>query len=477
MLRTEISRVVSLLVISTFCTMVGDDDVTTSSQDSGDGHQQGAVAGRTSAEGPILKSMEQEVCGRAFAVTGTGAVWTFIPNGPPRFHKGQRVPATKPLVLGYDDDLEAIIKPAAQNRIAFFDQGKWHVLPWAERLTRHDRNGPYGRIVAGIDNTVLVVGDDRALLIQGTKIVDSGSVLELLKKHRDVIRTSFGLGVPYPIRRDRWLRHTMIVADKLGRIWCLHDNHLHVLVDDSWLECRESLVQAGSRHGTIAFIVPGPDHRYLYIGDNQLRHDGGVSFLAMIKNGDVVFEPTHHAIDGMGKFPALLEQNDAIWIASPEGKSGGVCDIFTGQLAVRIDKDGQVSNTLRMSGYPLLNDSIGNTWLGGIRGGPDNIFNIVREGKVVQKLEAPVKLTESGYNGDYLPVLCDSPGSAFVYHDQGFTHFVADEQSPHHYQQAHHYTLEKPTGAPQSYSSQGYCISLDAYDDQAVKLMYLTRLP
>ena len=425
-----------------------------------------------------LKVLEKEVCGKAFAISGSGVVWTFVPDGAPRFHEGKRVSATQPLFLGYDDDLESIMRPAAKNRIAFFDQGVWQVVPWVQPLSSRDRNGPYGRIVAGVDNTALVVGHETTVLLQGTRVIDHGELFDLVKRHSALIRKSFGLGVPHPIRPDRWGGHTSIVADPQGRIWCLHDDGLRVLIDDQWLDCRESLIKAGSRYGQIKFIVPGPDHRYLYVGDNKLRHDGGVSFIAKVEGNQVAFQSTHHAIESMGQYPAVREQNDAIWIASPEGRSAGVSDFYSGQSAVRVGPTGQVTSILRMSGYPLLSDPLGNIWLGGIRGGPKNQINTVRDGKVVQKLTAPVQLSETSHNRDYLPIFCNARGSVYVHTpEHELAHFVADKQSPNRYQLAERYVLDKGKGLPQAFSVQGYCISLVADDDVRLKQMYLTKIP
>jgi len=204
---------------------------------------------------PVLK---KEVSGKSFTVTGSGAIWTIAPKGPPRFHNGKRVSASQSLHLGYDDDLESIVHPAAKNQITFFDKGKWHVVPWTDPLNRRDRNGPDGRFVAGNDNTVFVIGDKRAILVRGTKVIDDGQILDLISKHQTLVRRSFGPGTPHPIRRDNWNRHTMIRVDSEGRIWCLHDFDLHVLIKDEWLNCRDSFVKAGHRTGRMSFFIPGP---------------------------------------------------------------------------------------------------------------------------------------------------------------------------------------------------------------------------
>lgn len=431
-----------------------------------------------------LETIEQEVCGEALGVTGTGVIWTYIPDEAPRFHDGKRVPATKRLHLGYDNDLESIYKPAAENRIAYFDQGKWHKLEWDEPLGRHDSNGPYGRIVAGIDNTVLVVGSDKTLLIRGDQVVDSGELLEVLKLNQEVVSGAFGPGAPHAIRRDRWNNHTMIAADLEGKIWCLHDMHLCVLTNDTWIDCREPLIEAGSRKGLITFLIPGPGHRFLFVGDQNLRHDGGSSQLVSFENQTVKAVPTHHAIRGMGHYPAIRERNDALWIASPAGYDSKVCDTYTGQLAVRIGRNAREPNPLSMAGYPLLSDPIGNVWLGSIRGGPQDQFNIVREGKIIQQLKAPVEMTEStynlaqySYNADYVPLYCDSPGSVFMHTKTGLLHYVAERQPPYLYHAEQHYRMRNAKRLPVGFSSQGYCITMDAGDRTTLKRIYLTKLP
>lgn len=430
--------------------------------------------------GPLddtLVVLEQEVCGKTFAITGTGAVWTFVPEGGPRFHEGKRVSATQPTFLGYDDDLLAIKEPPAENRIAYFDRGEWHIVPWAKSLSLRDRNGPDGRIVAGVDNTVLVVGKDTTLLIQDTKVIDDGQLLELLSSHRDIICKSFGPGVPHLNRLDRWGEQTMVVADPRGHIWCLHDEILQVLIGDQWHNCQDSLIKAGTRRGKLRFIIPGPDHRYFYVGDNKLRHDGGCSFLATFENDQVEFKPTFHAMRRMGPFPAVREGKDAIWIANPEGFAGNSSDLHTGQSAIRINQEGQATVTLRMSGYPLACDPNGNTWLGGIRGGPENQINIVRDGEIIQELTVTTKLNETFDEPNYMPVFSNSAGSVFVHSPEGLAHYVSNEKSAPRYQLSKHYSWKESMGYPEAISSQGYCISLVADDDVPLKLMYLTVLP
>lgn len=424
-----------------------------------------------------LEILQKEISGESYAVTGSGVVWTIAPEGPPRFHKGVRVPATKMLHLGYDDDLESITRPPARNQITFFDRGKWHVVPWTKPLSRRDNNGPKGRIVAGTDNVVLVVGRELTLLIRGTEVIDSGEFFDVILAHQDLIRRSFGLGVPHPIRRDNWRLTTMIAADSEGNIWCLNDRKLRVLVDGEWVESGELLVEKGKRHDRIAFLIPGPDHQYFYIGDQSLRHDGGMSFLAKIQDGNLSLEPTHHTIEGVSLYAAVREQNDAIWIGSPDGRAGSSSDSFHGQSAVRFDRNGDQTDRLRMSGYPVLSDPIGNMWLGQIRGSSRNHFNVLRDGKVVQKLDVPVGHAMDGHQHDRCPLFCDEPGSVYVYTVNGLQHMVADDKEPHVYRKGRCYSLGETSTTPRAYSKQGYCVWLVVGHDAPLKMMYLAKLP
>lgn len=424
-----------------------------------------------------LEVQHREISSESFAVTGSGVVWTIAPDGPPRFHNGARVPATKPLHLGYDDDLESIIRPPAKNQITFFDQGKWHIVPWTRPLDRRDRNGPQGRIVAGIDNVVLVVGGELTLLIQGTEVIDSGSLPDLIVRHHDRIRNSFGLGVKHPIHRDKWRRHTMIASDSQGHIWCLNDNRLNVLVNGTWIDSRELLTESGSRHGIIRFFVPGPDHLYFYIGDQSLRHDGGKSFLAWIEDGQLRLNSTHHTIRGHSIYPAVREGSDAIWIGSPDGQAAPMCDLFDGQSAIRIDRNGRQTNRLKMSGYPILSDSIGNMWLGQIRGSSKNHFNIVRDARVIQQIDLPVGRTLECQYSDYTPLFSDKPGSVYVYTVNGLQHMVADGEAPYIYRKGLCYSPGPAGAVPRAYSEQGYFVWLVAGHDAPVKLIYIAQLP
>ena len=145
MLRVGFQATVSILAICAFCTWTAadDDDIRGRHQVSENHNRLGSAAKHVKRVGPLgrtLKVLEKEVCGKAFAVTGTGAVWTFVPDGPPRFHEGKRVSATQPLFLGYDDDLQSITQPPARNRIAFFDKGEWHVVPWVETSLAFSRS-------------------------------------------------------------------------------------------------------------------------------------------------------------------------------------------------------------------------------------------------------------------------------------------------------------------------------------------------
>lgn len=438
--------------------------------------RQGVVQGGENRDESQLKILHKEVSSEAFSVTGSGAVWTISPEGPPRFHDGERVSATKPLHLGYDDDLQSIIRPPARNQITFFDEGKWHVVPWTKTLDRRDDNGPMGRIVAGIDNVVLVVGGERTLLIEGTEVIHDGELFDLLRKYRTRIGRSFGPGVPHPIRPDNWRLNTMIAATDAGHIWCLHDNELRVLVNDTWLVASRLLVEQGKRHGQIAFFLPGPDHRYFYIGDQSLRHDGGMSFLARIHDGNLTLNSTHHAIEGMSLYPAIREQNDAIWIGSPDGRAASTSDLFDGQSAIRIDRNGEQTDRLKMSGYPVLSDPIGNVWLGRIRGSARDLFNIVRDGKVIQQVKVPVGHAMD-VESDRAPLFCDQRGSVYVSTVSGLQHMVADEKAPHFYRPGRRYSLGKTATIPHAYSTQGYCIWLVADHNVSLKSMYLAELP
>lgn len=423
---------------------------------------------------PVLK---KEVSGESFTVTGAGAIWTIAPEGPPRFHEGKRVSASHSLHLGYDDDLQSIVQPPAKNQITFFDKGEWHVVPWTAPLNRLVRNGPYGRFVAGHDNTVFVIGDEKAILVQGTNVIDDGQFLDLIFKHRTLVRRSFSPRTPHPIRRDKWNRHSMITVGSEGTIWCLHDFDVHVLINDEWLNCRESFVKAGHRTGRMSFFVPGPDGRFVYVGDENLRHDGGMSIVAKVNKGNLSLTSTHHAIKGINRYPAVREENRAIWIASPDGRGVPQSDIFFGQSAVRINQNEEETHLLKLSGYPVLYDPIGNMWLGRIRGDSRNQFNIVQNGNIVQAIEIPGLVPEASPTPEYLQLFCDGPGSVYVHTSHGLQHMVADKDPPHHYRPGKCYSCGEAGDFPNGYSSQGYCLSLKAGYNVQLKYLHLTRLP
>jgi hypothetical protein len=423
---------------------------------------------------PVLK---KEVSGEIFAVTGSGAIWTIAPEGPPRFHKGKRVSASQSLHLGYDDDLEPIGQPAARNQITFFDKGEWHVVPWTDPLNRGDRNGPTGRFAAGHDNTVFVIGDEKTILVQGMKVIDDGQILDLIFRHQTLVRRSFGSGTPHPICRDNWNRHTMIHVDSEGRIWCLHNFDLHVLINDEWLNCRDSFVKAGHRTGRMSFLLPGPEGRFLFVGDGYPRHDGGTSFLANVNEGEVTLTSTYHAIESHNRYPAVREQDRAIWIANPEGRAVPQADMYFGQSAIRIDQNGNETHRLKLSGYPVLSDPIGLMWLGRIRGGPPNQFNIVQNGKVVQTIQIPGIILEGKPSPEYQQLFCDGPGSVYVHTSHGLLHMVVDMDRSRHYRPGKWYSCGEAGDLSNGYSNQGYCLSLKAGYNVKLKFLHLTRLP
>jgi hypothetical protein len=202
-----------------------------------------------------------------------------------------------------------------------------------------------------------------------------------------------------------------------------------------------------------------------------------VSFLAKIENGRLALTPTHHAIEGMSRYPAVREQNEAIWIASPDGHAGSTCDHFVGQSAVRIDRNGEETHRLKMSGYPVLSDPIGNMWLGRIRGSSDDLFNIIRNGEIIQQIEIADQIDTTHPNGEYMPLFCNGRGSVYVQTDRWLQHMVADEAPPHRYRKGRCYSRSKLTGIPLAHSSQGYYISLQAGQRVPLKFLYLTKLP
>jgi len=196
-----------------------------------------------------------------------------------------------------------------------------------------------------------------------------------------------------------------------------------------------------------------------------------------VQEGKVTLKSTYHAIESHNRYPAVREKDRAIWISNPEGRAVPQSDIYFGQSAIRIDQNGKETNRLKLSGYPMLSDPIGRMWLGRIRGGRPNQFNIVQHGKVVQTVEIPGLIREGSPSTEYQQLFCDGPGSVYVHTSYGLLHMVADKDPPHHYRPGKWYSCGEDGDLSNGYSNQGYCLSLKAGYNVKLKMLHLTSLP
>ncbi len=240
-------------------------------------------------------------------------------------------------------------------------------------------DAPFGSrtLLVGQGNVVLIAGGERTALYRDGKEVAVGGLFELLEDHRELFCQAFGpANPPSPNAQP-----VMVSADTKGRLWCLQNRSLWVLVGNRWHDAHDALIQAGSRHGLVEYLAAIGDGRRIYVSDLMLRHDGGRSFIGELSNDAPKFVETEHLLRLTRGCYALRDQTGALWLRATDARSAGTSDLIVGQLATRLLPSGG-HETLRDAGWPTFVDRSGNVWLEEVRGKPQDMFRIWRKGRL-----------------------------------------------------------------------------------------------
>ena len=446
------------------------------------GYQPWCVYDTDAPPRPSLEVIEKE--GYICAVSGSGAVWLTAPEGGPRYDwYGRRVPA-RSLIPLYDPRTKEgqehwdSYQPIPKTQLTYFDQGEWHIVAWEEYFEKKDdwiRLDRVVRLTPGAGNYIIAETRDEFILIQGTDVLDHGDVFELVKRQRKRICEAFGPEAPQ--------QNAFLAGNDKGHIWYMDrstDRTLYVLVDEEWIDCREIMIEAGSKYGQAEDFIPFCENERILTGDH-IPNSEGRAFFATVENGAPRFEETYRGGRNEAKLPALPLPNGELWLSVVNGFQPRVNGMeFGDQAAVRFDRNGRESERVVNSGFPILFDPLGGLWLGGIRGSVSlNAYNILNDG-AIRRLNIPGQFNDQYVTSDTIRTYCDRPGSLYVQTVEGLLHLVMDENEPSGYRFEETYSLLGIGDELHSLSRQGYMVFSKSHpelDANFIPFFYLVKLP
>jgi len=210
-----------------------------------------------------------------------GAVWR--PGRPDDRHvlQGTGVPIQGSYGVAPDGTVWA---HTLEQGLAQFDGHRW------QTRAALNKGEDLSHLLLGAEGTALAVirtdrGPKRTVFWNGRKLIEGGPLLEFIQQHADLIRSAFGKAASTPSASTG----ITMAVDKAGRIWVC-DGQVHVLDGDQWLEA--SLPPEDARNPNrpkeVRFVASVGDGSRVYLSSLDLAINGGVAYLAEVRDGDVV---------------------------------------------------------------------------------------------------------------------------------------------------------------------------------------------
>ncbi|MHC4402073.1 MAG: NHL repeat-containing protein [Planctomycetota bacterium] len=288
-------------------------------------------------------------------------------------------------------------------------------------------------LLPGRSGVVVAESRRRSAIFRGSKQVASGGPLEVLEENRELLVEAFGPGYLPPHRHVGRTRF-MLAGGIDGRLWCLREGALRLLVGRRWYDAHAGLKAAGSRSGLLEFLAPVGDGQTVFVSDLNLRHDGGRSFLGRLEEGRLRFTDAPHPLShGFRPLPVVRDADSGLWVPVTKGSAGGTSDFISGRNPFRVANDGRLEE-IDATGWAYLCDAAGNVWIGRPEGPSPGTFTLWRDGRFIQELQIPA------YRNGLL--FSDRPGSVYAYTAVGLQQMVAEPPHFREYRVGPAYRIE-----------------------------------
>jgi hypothetical protein len=339
----------------------------------------------------VLRMEKHPVQFPQYAVTDDGAVWLMEREDAPA------QPALPPQAGGNWG-----------GRLVRFNGKDWQTLETQPSQAVQS-------MTPGRGGVLLVQGQAESILFRGEKAIDSGDLVELIEKNREVFQKSFGADAPRFSSYDLNARQSsQVVADKAGNIWRLEEGgRLLVLMGERWELAHAALVAAGSSAGVIAQIVPVGDGGKIYVMDRGGTPGRPRAFFGEVKDGKLSFVEAPKIESRGSESSRIRDAEGNLWTRGALRDSKGDSRL----QIVCLGAEG-VREKLDFVGVPKLVDQAGTLWVEK-NVGATAAYKLWRKGEWVQELTAPRGVRN-------LPVFSDRPGSAYVWTAEGLQQFVAE---------------------------------------------------
>ncbi|MCC6123851.1 MAG: hypothetical protein IT426_02730 [Pirellulales bacterium] len=316
---------------------------------------------------------------------------------------------------------------------------------WGGKLVRYDGKGwrtpefqptqMVRSLTPGKGGVLLVQTSLESILYRGEKLVAAGDPVELIEKHRELFRTSFGPDMPPSAYDPNSRQLGQVLADKAGNIWRLEEGGgLMVLAGERWQSAQEALVAAGSPDGTASYIVPLGDGQKIYVADRGGKLGGLGAFFGEVRDGKLRFSQA----------PKIeIRDNDALKVRDAEGAIWAISllDASKGssrEYIVRLGGEG-VREKLEAVGTPRLVDAAGNLWVEKNAATDGCAYRLWRNGRWGRELAVPNVARNCR-------LVSDRPGSVYAWSNLGLQQLVADSPDFDDYRPGRLYALDDVSG-------------------------------
>jgi hypothetical protein len=290
-------------------------------------------------------------------------------------------------------------------------------------------------LTPGKGGVLLVQTSMESILYRGEKVVASGDPVDLIEKHRELFRKSFGPDLPAFAHDPNSRQVGQVLADKGGNIWRLEEGGgLMVYANDRWQAAQDALVAAGSPDGRAAFIVPLGDGRKIYVAERGGRLGGSGAYFGEVRDGKPRFSEA----------PKIeIRDNDALKVRDAAGALWGISLLEASkgnsqEFIVRLDGEG-VREKLEAAGTPRLVDAAGNLWVEKNDAPAGCAYRLWRNGRWGREIAIPNVARNCR-------LVSDRPGSVFAWTNLGLQQLVADPPDYDDYRPGPLYAIDDVAG-------------------------------
>ena len=328
--------------------------------------------------------------------------------------------------------------------------------------------GEIRSLIAGDGGIVLVrsvesgAAANQDTLYRGEQYIASAQANVLIKQNHGLFSKAFGPGCPLTLRCP-------LAAYNAGNVWYSDEQgRVLVLVGDQWHSAAEAIVAARLPQFRPSLICPVGGGRAVYLADMERRQ----GCLGSVERGQIHCKPVPGIIFADVDPRIVRDAEGAVWLFARPGLVDGDGSFIDHPTIVRLGAEG-VRERLPLFGAPYLIDATSAIWLGRAPLESSEVFNVLRSGKLLQKIRVP------HLHARWL-LVSDRPGSVYVLTTMGLQHLVADPPAFDRYRLGTTYSIDEVAGEIIEYgcSKHGHLLlSVRQNGPTQTLMLHSVRLP